>query len=542
MTIDAEPSGRLRVGVYNRFWPTAGGGEKFAGGLAQAIATRHDVTLIGHDAVDLDELAERLQLDLGGVGWRSVDLSPRAVEEASADVDLFVNVSYGSVLANRARRGLYVVHFPTIGAPPPTGWRRFLLRAAGRLARITGASLDGARWVAGAYAPEPLGPLTHRWTDGHGTVQLTGAAAPTRRVTVVLGRLAAVDGLRRVELRDDGEAVLGSIELRPRRRRWTPPVAVLRGRVERAAEPTGADPVRLHLHSATHIPTGRSSDERRLGASVLAVLHGPWYQQLLQAVHQPLSAAAAELSFLDSYDAVVANSAFTARWIRRLWGIDTEILHPPVSAQPRGEKGPVILHVGRFFAPAAGHSKRQLELVDAFARLVAGGHADGWTLHLVGGCDAEGRPYLDTVRAAIGELPVQLHVNAPAAELRALFAEASIYWHATGLGEDPDAHPERMEHFGIATAEAMSAGAVPVAIGVAGQLEVFDDGVEGYHFDDVATLVARTASLIADPARRAAMSDAAQRRAERYGDEAFRRRVFEVLDGLSAGAPCAPPT
>ena len=536
MTAPAEQP-RRRVGVYNRFWPTAGGGEKFAGGLAQAIATRHDVTLIGHDAVDLDQLAERLQLDLGGVGWRSVDLSPSAVEAASADYELFVNVSYGSVLANRANHGLYVVHFPTIGAPPPAGWRRFVLRAVGRLARITGSSLDGARWVGGAYAPEPLGPLTHRWTDGRGIVAVPtmGRSALRRRprragrVTVVLGRLAAESGPRRIELHDCSGALVGSTELQPRRHRWTPPVAVVRGRLGAA----GPDVVRLHVDSATHVPLGRVSDERRLGASVLAVLHGPWYQQLLQAAHQPLSAAAAELSFLDSYDAVVANSAFTARWVRRLWAVDTEILHPPVSAQPCGDKGPVILHVGRFFAPAAGHSKRQLELVDAFRRLVAGGAADGWTLHLVGGCDEEGRAYLDTVRDAIGELPVQLHVNAPAAELRALFAGASIYWHATGLGEDPDAHPERMEHFGIATVEAMSAGAVPVVIGVAGQLEVLDDGVEGYHFDDVATLVARTASLIADPDRRAAMSAAARRRAERYGEPAFRARVFEVIDPLT---------
>ena len=74
-------------------------------------------------------------------------------------------------------------------------------------------------------------------------------------------------------------------------------------------------------------------------------------------------------------------------------------------------------------------------------------------------------------------------------ELRSLFARASVYWHATGLGEDPELHPERMEHFGIATVEAMSAGAVPVAIGVAGQLEVFDDGVEGFHFHDLDELL-----------------------------------------------------
>ena len=83
----------------------------------------------------------------------------------------------------------------------------------------------------------------------------------------------------------------------------------------------------------------------------------------------------------------------------------------------------------------------------------------------MGGCGPEHRPYLDEIRSAAEGLPVTLHPEASGAELRDLYGRASIFWHAAGLGEDPDRHPDRFEHFGITTVEAMSAGAVPVVIG-----------------------------------------------------------------------------
>ena len=36
------------------------------------------------------------------------------------------------------------------------------------------------------------------------------------------------------------------------------------------------------------------------------------------------------VEFLASYDRFLANSAFTASWTRRLWGVDADVVHPPV--------------------------------------------------------------------------------------------------------------------------------------------------------------------------------------------------------------------
>src|SRR5690606_18610000 len=138
-------------------------------------------------------------------------------------------------------------------------------------------------------------------------------------------------------------------------------------------------------------------------------------------------------------------------------------------------------------------------------------------------------------------LTFSLHDALPISELRDLYARASIFWHAAGLGEDPERHPDRYEHFGITTVEAMSAGAVPVVIDAAGQVEIVDQGVNGYRFATLDGLVAHTERLIADPAWRATLAAAAERRARDFGWDAFVARVRDEVAALAAtgGRPAA---
>jgi glycosyltransferase involved in cell wall biosynthesis len=233
--------------------------------------------------------------------------------------------------------------------------------------------------------------------------------------------------------------------------------------------------------------------------------------------------------WLRSYDLVVSNSEYTRLFVQRWWEVDDGLLNPPVTVQPRGDKAPIILSVGRFFDAEGGHSKKQLEMVRAFRSLLDRG-LEGWELHLVGGCGPADRVYLERVRHAAAGLPVVLHVDAPGAELRDLYSRASIYWHATGLGEDPVRHPDRFEHFGITTVEAMSAGAVPIVIGHAGQLEVVDHGVNGFHWYTLDELTAHTRRVIDDDALRARLGDAAADKAQHYAMPAFSELVHHFVD------------
>lgn len=518
----------MKIAVYNQHWATAGGGERFAGGIAEALARRpgRQVSLVAHSAVDTDGLSERLQLDLSGVTVEVVGPAPEAVTAASGRADVFVNASYASDIPSAAPRSMYVVHFPVTSTDEPSRARRLLADAGRRLDPGGG----GVVVRDGLHPREWVGRLPVRWTTGEAVLEVPGE----NPVTVLLGRLQpAVAGEVQVEALVGGR-VVARAEVAPRSSRVDPWVTRL------TVPPIGAGRHELRLRSRSWSPAeldGSSSDDRRLGVAVVAIEAGARAARARGLAGQLSALPDRGRGFLDTYPLVVANSAFTRDWIGRLWGRDAAILHPPVRPQPRVAKEPIVLGVGRFFDPADGHNKRQLELVSAFARLQADDspHRDaarGWELHLVGGYGARGEDYVERVRAAAEGLPVRLHLNASGAEVRDLYSRAALFWHATGLGEDPEAHPERLEHFGISTVEAMSAGAVPVVIGVAGQLELFDDGVAGYHWQTVEELVARTGELMADPVERAFMADRAVEAAGRFGPEPFAAHLEELVATL----------
>jgi glycosyltransferase involved in cell wall biosynthesis len=517
----------VKVAVYDRYWATGGGGEKFAAGVAAALAAEHDVRLLAHDDVDLAWLGERLHLDLGGVGVDVLD-DDLGVARASAAYDLFVNASYLSWDVNRARHGMFIVHFPGPRPHRAEQARRWIAgRARGTLA-AGGATVElGERF----YTPESTRLHGMRWTGGDAEMVVTSPAGGRVPVTVLLGRyLPAPVAPRTVTAEVDGVEVGRAVVDVPASTLDRRRSVALRFAVDTAP----GEPVRVDLRCPPWVPAdvGIGSDRRPLGVPVIGVhAGGGWRAGLARAV-PVLAGQTGRPSHLDTYDRLVANSRYTQRWIERLWRRRSGVLYPPVNLFARAEKAPVILSVGRFFLPGTGHNKKQLEMVTAFRRLVERGAADGWEYHLVGGCTPEHRSYLDEIRAAAEGLPVVIHVDASGAELRDLYARASIFWHAAGLGEDPERHPDRYEHFGITTVEAMSAGAVPVVIDAAGQIEIVEQGATGYRFAGLDGLVAHTERLIADPDWRATLSAAAERRAVDFGWDAFVARVRDEVATL----------
>ena len=254
----------------------------------------------------------------------------------------------------------------------------------------------------------------------------------------------------------------------------------------------------------------------------------------LKRIHAGFERRTRRVEWVHTYTTFLSNSMFTAGWVTRLLKVPSEVLYPPVRPEVLpGEKAPLIASVGRFFDPKFGHCKKQLDLLYAFIELERQG-ADGWRLELVGGADASSREYALAVRREAVGHAVGVHFNAPRSLVRETLAAAGIFWHGGGFEEDPETHPERFEHFGIAVVEAMAAGAVPVVFGAAGPAEIVRHGVDGFHWHTLAELVQFTRELIADPAKRAAMSASAQARARDYSTEVF-------TAGLRAAAAHALP-
>jgi glycosyltransferase involved in cell wall biosynthesis len=226
---------------------------------------------------------------------------------------------------------------------------------------------------------------------------------------------------------------------------------------------------------------------------------------------------------LSSYDLFLCNSEFTREHIRARLGVDAVVLAPPVDVppDPAARREPVILSVGRFFSD--WHSKNQHVLVEAMAEL----DAPGWSLVLAGAPD-DGS-YVDRVRRAAEGLSVELRLDAPRDELLDLYSRASLFWHAAGYGQDERRHPERLEHFGIATAEGMAHGAVPLVYPAGGSAELVEDGVTGRWWRTPAELADLTAALIGDEAERERLANAARTAAERYSTERFRNEIRTLV-------------
>jgi glycosyltransferase involved in cell wall biosynthesis len=218
------------------------------------------------------------------------------------------------------------------------------------------------------------------------------------------------------------------------------------------------------------------------------------------------------------YAVKLANSRFTADRTRERWGVECSVVYPPVRTDgfPEVPKRDTIAAVGRF-API----KRQLDLVKAFRERVAP-RLPGWELVCVGTVGPpEERDYFREVEAAAVGAPVRLLTDASTADLRRVLAGAKVFWHAAGFGVDPLAEPHRLEHFGIATVEAMAAGCVPVVPNLGGQPEIVRPGEDGFLCGSVEELVEATLKLAADDVRMRKLSASAREQARRFGRERF---------------------
>jgi glycosyltransferase involved in cell wall biosynthesis len=234
----------------------------------------------------------------------------------------------------------------------------------------------------------------------------------------------------------------------------------------------------------------------------------------------------------------VVYSAFARDWLRRRWGVDAVVIHPAVElgGEEATPKARVILAVGRFLGRASDqwNNKRQDVLIDAFAQLPEEVRVQ-WRLVLAGGVapSPEMDAYLEGLRAKAKGLDVTLEVNVAPERLQALLGMARLFWHASGFDRPPSA-PERAEHFGISTAEAMSHRVIPLVFADGGQVEIVEPHC-GRLWRSVAELVDQTTNLARATDRQLDDLGAAARAASlRFGRDRFDREVRELIEQIGA--------
>lgn len=234
-----------------------------------------------------------------------------------------------------------------------------------------------------------------------------------------------------------------------------------------------------------------------------------------------------------SYDIITANSKYTQSYIKKYWGVDSSIIYPICENMydRKVSKQKYILNVGRFFGREHNaHHKRQDVILDSFIKDKSAINA-GWELHFAGSVaeDSGSLKYVLGLMQQAHGYPVQFHLNCSFKDLKKLYNESSIYCHATGFGSDPEEHPDRQEHFGISTVEAMSTGSTPCVINTAGQKEVIKDGVNGYLWSTEKELSIKINKLTTKQLDRQELRDYAGK----YSKKAFENSLEHLLDKVS---------
>lgn len=226
---------------------------------------------------------------------------------------------------------------------------------------------------------------------------------------------------------------------------------------------------------------------------------------------------------LKKIEHIVCNSAFTKKYIDQTYGVESKILYPPVDVESfqSEKKKNVILTVGRFFSPS--HPKKQEQMIEAFKKFSQ--EIKNWKFVLAGGVTGASQDEVERLKGAIRDYNIEIVTDLSFEKLKNLYSTAKIYWHAAGYGENLEKNPDRAEHFGITTVEAMAGGCVPIVFCGGGQQEIVEDGVNGFFWSTSGELIEKTRFVVNNIDIQKVVSAAAIQKSKIYSKERF----FESL-------------
>ncbi|GEM_PF-314853 len=240
--------------------------------------------------------------------------------------------------------------------------------------------------------------------------------------------------------------------------------------------------------------------------------------------------------FLYSYDLFLAISQYTQKWMDRYWDVNSYVLYPTINLNndfsdlPRDN---IILNIGRFFV--GGHNKKQDILIDAFKKMCDMGIVNGWKLILIGQKhkDPISEEYTQNLEKMAESYPIYFKYSISNEELQSLLKRAKIYWHSTGFGEDLEKNPEKFEHFGLSTLEAMNSGLVPVVFNAGGQPELVDHETNGFVWNTKDELISFTKMIIEEDPLRRVLSYNAIISSKKFSKDEFFKKLCIFLDSLN---------
>jgi glycosyltransferase involved in cell wall biosynthesis len=231
---------------------------------------------------------------------------------------------------------------------------------------------------------------------------------------------------------------------------------------------------------------------------------------------------------------IFCNSNYTKSFNEKRFRIKTSVIYPPVSLSPKAvKKENIILTVGRYrvqdVVTGTDDYKKFLVMIDAFKKMTDDG-LKYWTFVIAASVKVHDKDRFEKLQKTTQGYPISFLINQTNDELWRIYSKAKIYWHAAGYGEDLTKYPQRAEHFGISTVEAMGAGAVPIVINAGGQKEIVTDGENGYLWDTQEELIEKTQMLIKDEAAFLRMSERSMQKARDFSPETFCKEIKALIN------------
>jgi glycosyltransferase involved in cell wall biosynthesis len=212
----------------------------------------------------------------------------------------------------------------------------------------------------------------------------------------------------------------------------------------------------------------------------------------------------------------LVNSAWTAQVVKKVYGIESIILYPPVAEKffniPWEEREEGFVCIGRVTP-----EKR----IDAIIRILSAVRKAGWDIHLhiVG-------PIPDSHYKRL--LKPILNENASWISLEGMISREALLRlvskHKYGI------HGMQYEHFGIAVAEMVKAGCIVFVPGGGGQVEVVDD--ERLIYNSEREAVWKIITVLSDKDLQLSLLRCLASQAQLFSTEHFINQIRDIVKGV----------
>ena len=150
-----------------------------------------------------------------------------------------------------------------------------------------------------------------------------------------------------------------------------------------------------------------------------------------------------------------------------------------------------------------------------------------WKLVLIG--TPEDDEYLEQIKKMAQGYKIEIKTDISRKSLIENYKKAAIYWHATGYGVNEMQHPEKVEHFGITTIEAMAAGCVPIVINKGGQKEILGTPLSSLLWNTPDDCLKTTTRVIKNNELFKSYQNKALSRVEKFSKTVFEKVVWKMF-------------